>query len=838
MAPERRLRPPPLVCSAIARAGIASLAIAFSLGGAFLLTSANAAPGSSSPGVSSGTAGGEADPVHWTAAKTRCDRKKNHCDLIGTAALHQKTESLYADFISIDLVSRIVEARGHVIYVGDMALIQCEEMNYNIDTKTGSITRGTVSNKQFTLAGERINKLGPGHFQTHHGEYSTCKDCPRSWSLLANDVDLEIDGYAFMESVITKIDDAPALWLPYLVIPIKSKRQSGFLVPRLGFAPTLGFGFVEPFFWAISRSTDATIGVGEIGGRGLRVEGEGRYKLTDGEAKINYFRTRDAAFKGTLDGGHWLSNPKYSVDRWSLFAVQHQSLPFGIEERLHYADVSDSFYPSVLPNDLAIGDPTGQFNGAAFLPSELNFSKSSPDFNSALIFRRYRNLLTRSSAIQTDPESFVDPRTFDGATVQQAPEFLVNTYPKSLFGSDFFGAVSLNATKFTRSQDFFDVDLTKDGANRKVPGFNPGIDPIREATRLSIEPRIERPFRMLDAIEGTATATFRQYYYHFNTPAVADLSRNYLQLKLDLFAQLERTFEINDPNVPRVKSVIRPLLSYSLIPYRYTPNHPFTNQIAYADQNGFTGYQLDNRDIIPLDTNSTSSNYFAPEGNAVSYGMNTALIRKRAGGGESVSYDRALDWSVGQSLNFRQISNDSGPHRPLSRVFSNLTYGFDHFDGYLDYYYLPYLDIVSGHANRHQVGTSVRYRIDNARYTKLLGYERSIAIRYSRDRAVTGAQSDVVGGTIVYSLNDYIMPSVSATYDVIPHRDYLGPHNSQWLGVDTTLTFRSPSQCWMVGSTYSLRPYCPEGSGSCSTVSLTWGVNLDGNGYNGLPGGG
>jgi LPS-assembly protein len=775
----------------------------------------------------SGVANQKENPVHWSATKTLCDRKKNQCELSGNASLHQTGESLYADFISIDLESRVVSARGHVVFVGESALIQAEEMNYNLDTKTGSISKGQVSNNKFSLTGDRINKLGPGRFQTHRGEYSTCKDCPRSWSLLADDVDLEIEGYAYMDGVITKIGDAPALWLPYLIIPIKSKRQTGFLVPRFGFVPTLGFSFVQPFFLATSRGTDMTFGLGQSAGRGLRLEWEGRYRGKNGEAQVNYFHTKDKTFRGTLDGGGWGGNNRYSTDRWSLFILQRQKLPFNIEERFRMADLSDSYYPEIFPQDMGLGDSVGDLRWAAFLPTELTFSKSNSDFNSALLFRRYRNLMTQSDA--GDPVQ--DPRVFDGATVQLLPSWSLNTYPKPLFGTDTYASAGLNIANFSRSESFFDVDLSDPDRN-PVGGFVPGKDPVREGTRVSFQPEVSRSFRLLDTLEGTTKATYRQYFYRFGDAAVPSLTRSYLQLQLDLFAQLERTYELNNPEIPRMKHLVRPLLNYSLIPYRHTPSHPFTDQISYADGKNFTGYQFDNEDIIPLDSNFTNANYFAPQGNAISYGINSALIQKQVYSATSnrLTYDRAVDWNFGQSFNFREMSKNRENQRPLSRLFSNLNYGLSQFRGFVDYYYIPYMPFTPGKTSRHIVTTSFRYsliRNSEERLSRLLDYDRSILLRYSHNRSTEGNQTESIEMRLAFSLNDYISPQVGSTYDLVTRK---------WQSVDSRLTFHSPSQCWMIGLSHQLRPYCPEAK-NCSVFEFQWGINLDGNGYGALPAG-
>ncbi len=770
----------------------------------------------------------EENPIHWSAQKTKCDRKANRCELHGSAALHQSGESLYADNVYIDLETKLVSAYGNVNYVSSNALIQADEMHFNLETRTGSIIRGRVSTNQITLTGERINKLGPDRFQTHRGEYTTCKDCPRSWSLLANDVDLEIEGYAFMSSVTMKIGDAPSFWIPYMIVPIKTKRQTGLLIPRFGFT-AFGTNFVQPFFWAINRSMDATIGYGVFGGRGNRLEAEGRYNLGSGDAQINYFSLTDRRFRDSLARGGWLSNEEISSRRFSLFVRQRQSLPFGIEERLRVTNVSDSWYPSLFPNDMTILDPKGELVGSAALPSDLTFLKSNDRWNAYVTMRRYRNLMT----LGNDSVPVQDPRVFDNSVVQVLPQGFLNTTSQELFGG-IYGSVSLGVARFQRGNGPYDADMYGEEQDKKPRAPNSpyqvGKDPIREATRVTLNPRLSRSFRLFDVMEVQSSAQYLQYLYQFQqfSPEVAPrLSRGYLQTQLDLSTQFERVYDMDNPKYPKMKHLIRPILSYSLIPYRREPNHPFISQLGYAQNNGFTGYQFDNYDIVPLDSNFTNANYFAPQGNSISYGFNSQLIRKQStpGGTKYATgqYVRSLDWSAGQSFNFREIYKDKPEKRPLSRFYSLMNFNYDDVGGFFDYYYIPYQPIDEN-KSRHVLTASARYLFESGSSIPLMTYERSFGVAYSHNRSNFGSQNQNVSGKVTYSLNDFVMPQLSASYDML---------NSRWLSVDSNLTFQSPSQCWRLFLFHQLRLFCPEKNG-CSSYGFQWGINLDGSSFGGL----
>lgn len=764
-----------------------------------------------SPGAA--LAGEGTGALHWSGDKTLYDSRNNRMELIGHAAIHQNGESLFADKITFERDTKLVHATGNAVYVGKTALLQGSEMHFNLETRTGTIIGGRVSTNQFTLSGERINKLGAGRFQAHRADYSTCKDCPQSWTLSAADVDLEIDGYAYLSNVTAKVGDAPAFWIPYLIVPIKKNRQSGLLVPQFGFG-TYGFRFVEPFFWAINRSVDLTIGLGNYGGQGKRVEGEARYALLHGSGIAKYYHLDDRKFRDYLSGLQFTSNPdSFSSTRWGLHVEQKQELPWDIQEKLRIVDVGDAGYRTDFPADDVPGD------SQAYLFSDFSLTHATDKVSAFVFARRYRNILTPIG---------VDPRIFDPKTVQVFPQVEVTSNDKSFFDGKVVGGLSLGATNFVRSANFFDRDIFDSTPLAPGAPFRPGQDPIREALRTKLNPSVYTTLRPADTVAIVPKFDYSQYFYNFGNKVPA-LSRGYLHFTTDVSMQFERVYD-RDPNsdTPKMKHLIRPLLSYSAIPIRSSPRHPFTDQITYAQQNGFTGYNFDNQDIVPIDSTLNNANYFAPEGNAVSYGFTTQIVRKRktVGAPEALTkytYDQPLEWSAGQSFNLRELRKNPTEQRPLSRFYSLITANFDKANAYVDYYYIPYQNITPS-TSRHVYSVATNY-VNSHGTGKVLAYERTLGASYTFNRSNLQSQTQVISLNAVWSLNDYIMPGASVGYNILGGR---------WASATTSLTFQSPSECWKLDLALNQAP--------CTynlTADRTWcydfrfnlSLNLTGSGY-------
>jgi LPS-assembly protein len=772
----------------------------------------------------------DSSPIQATGTKEVWNRAQNKVELFGNAVVRQLGESLQADYIALDQKARTLDARGNCVYITSDAVIYGEEMHFNLDSRTGTVVGGRVATDRFTLAGERINKLGANRFQTHWGEYSTCKDCPQSWTFTAKDVDMEVEGYAFMSDVRLKIKDTSALWFPYLIIPMKSRRQTGFLFPRYQLSSQDGFVFVEPFFWAINRSSDMTIGLGTYTDRGLRAEWEGRYALTDrSKGTANFFYLRDRTLSDPSKDGKY--NPSNNLHRWGLDITQTQELPWNLEEKLRITDASDNLYP------FRFGDLSQK--NEAYLESSFNLGYSSSDISANINARVYRNLLNLGpvTTSQNSSGQYVlnpvnpDFRAFDTATVQAFPSVTMTTNDRPLFHSNFIGGLTLGMTNFTRGSGGYDSayqdQVITDPTLAPPASYRPGVDPLRKATRFSLTPSIYTTFQPVDGVVLTPSVQYNSFYYFFrDISGVTPLYHAWPLLQLDLSTQFEKVFDLNDPEVPRRKHLIRPFLTYSNIPFEQKPgSHPFIEQINFArnDLKGKVGYNFDDNDIVPRDNAPFTQNYFVPLGNSVSYGFRTQLIdRVGALDQPAATYRMPMEFSAGQTFNLREYQiNPTGP-QPFSRLFTNLkTNYFDRITTDTTYYYYPYIPGI-----KNQVSSSITYILERGLHQRILTFDRSFNLNYSYSRIgytgddPTGTGTHQLQGSINYSLNDYLLPSASGYYNFITHR---------LDGWGYGLSFQSPSQCWRISTAVTFDP--TQGHVfSAPAISL----NLTGAGFEGV----
>jgi hypothetical protein len=88
------------------------------------------------------------------------------------------------------------------------------------------------------------------------------------------------------------VKDVPIFYFPYFLFPAKTTRETGLLFPRIGYSNRRGFQWEQPFFWAINKSSDATVALDVETAARVGVIGEYRYELsrqTHGNFTLAYY---------------------------------------------------------------------------------------------------------------------------------------------------------------------------------------------------------------------------------------------------------------------------------------------------------------------------------------------------------------------------------------------------------------------------------------------------------------------------------------------------------------------------------------------------------------------
>jgi len=230
---------------------------------------------------------------------------ENHWRLVGNVALEDKDTKLFADQIDIFVDEDRAVAVGNVVFTQGKSRIAADKADFNTKTRLGTFHGASgiasvqppmrssgvgmfappLSTQQTDVYffGESVEKIGPKKYKITNGGFSTCVQPTPRWDMHADTVVLNIDHYSLLRNAVLNVKGVPMFYLPVLYYPTKEEgRATGFLLPTYGVTSLRGQAIHNAFFWAISRSQDATLMHDWYSKAGQGFGGEYRYDFGGG----------------------------------------------------------------------------------------------------------------------------------------------------------------------------------------------------------------------------------------------------------------------------------------------------------------------------------------------------------------------------------------------------------------------------------------------------------------------------------------------------------------------------------------------------------------------------
>ncbi len=253
---------------------------------------------------------------------------------------------LTTDWIVFSGATRTGVATGDVRVVDDQNTVRAEFVSVDLNSTVSVAVRGSLDNPEpgFAVRGEVIERTGVDTFHIEQGTFTTCR-CPpeggrRPWEIEIADANLELGGYAIGRDLWFKAFDVPILYVPWLIFPVKTERQTGFLLPSFAQSSQNGTELALPFFWAIGESLNLTLEPQWVSRRGWKPTVNSEYVL----GETGYGR----------GGGSVLPNDRevkgdpssyFSDNRWAFWLRHQQTLAPGVRLGLDVQQISDNEYP-------------------------------------------------------------------------------------------------------------------------------------------------------------------------------------------------------------------------------------------------------------------------------------------------------------------------------------------------------------------------------------------------------------------------------------------------------------------------------------------------------------
>ncbi len=288
-------------------------------------------------------------PWSITARSMTFREKEQICDAEGDVVILRGELSLYAQKVIYNMKTGIAELSGDVRLEAGEDIITGDEVTIDLNSRTGRIINGSLFLKEnhFYIKGGLIEKLDEDTYLVKDCHITTCDGVKPAWSITGSEVRVTVEGYGTVKQAALRIRDVPVAYVPYMIFPAKTKRQTGLLPPRLGHSSRNGTDVELPFFWAISNQTDATLYQHYMSKRGYMQGLEFRY-IADEESKgsflLDILSDREDKDMNDPDDVELSPFPRTNETRYWFRSRADQNLPFGLVARLDADYVSDQDY--------------------------------------------------------------------------------------------------------------------------------------------------------------------------------------------------------------------------------------------------------------------------------------------------------------------------------------------------------------------------------------------------------------------------------------------------------------------------------------------------------------
>lgn len=220
-------------------------------------------------------------PIDLEADQLSFDEARGIYHAQGKARLSQGTLSLTSEQIWWNQLTGDVEAAGDARFSGPGEELSGKRITYNLQHGTGVVDEGDAywEEKSLRLSGRRLERLGPNHFRIYDGRFTLCDADSPAWSLGSRQADVTIGRYLTATHATVYVKDLPTFYLPYVKIPIKTERESGFLMPSFGFSDKRGTEFSTAWYQVLGPHMDATFYLDHLSKLGTGTGLEYRYIL-------------------------------------------------------------------------------------------------------------------------------------------------------------------------------------------------------------------------------------------------------------------------------------------------------------------------------------------------------------------------------------------------------------------------------------------------------------------------------------------------------------------------------------------------------------------------------
>jgi lipopolysaccharide assembly outer membrane protein LptD (OstA) len=524
----------------------------------------------------------EERPFELTADSVEYESERRIYVARGNVRIVSGDTELTADWMAFSDVRSRGVATGNVVYRAAGDVLVADFIEFNIDTRRGLLFDGRFRSgeNQFRMEGDEIVKHGDDTYSFEQGMFTTCR-CPPGerdpWQIQAGSADLEIGGYGTARNSTFEILGVPVVWLPWMIYPLKTERQSGLLFPEFGYGSRNGIDVGLPIFWAARDNLNIALTPRWLSKRGAKGDLEVEYvfgERSEGEIFGSFLYDEE------IDPNS--SGDPFDRERWTVHGEQDIFLPYDWRLKSDFQFISDNEY-------LVDFDDLPAQRNDRFLESKAFVGRA---------FGEDGRFGALAAAVYADDLQNPDDQDRDSFLLQRLPTLALAALPAPAAESvpvlsRIIPAFDAEYTYFVprrRAVDKYDgldagyyddvnfidtgIDGLPDPRERGSPPSDPHGDndpggpeldgvyqegePLADdGHRLDLFPRLGLPFRIGDFVEAYPEVGWHETLYDTHFQGTEE--RHLLTARLDLRTRLIRRFGEG------MTHILEPRLGYALI---------------------------------------------------------------------------------------------------------------------------------------------------------------------------------------------------------------------------------------------------------------------------------
>lgn len=256
------------------------------------------------------------DSLFYAADSIRAYYQDEQIWLHGNTSIDYGVSKIQADSLFLDLKREQATTFGLTLMQDNGQLLIGEDVQYDIRSQTGRLSRGQSYIENGYYSGEEIRKIDSTIYDIDGGSFTTCDLAEPSFWFWAKAMRIYQKDKVVGKHVVAYVNHMPIFYFPFLTMSIKRGRHAGLLVPEPGYNSVDGKYIRDiALYYPYKDYADFTLGMDLM-------------EKTGWKAKFDTNYLKRYYFNGGLAASYQKNTSRSGTQfDWSLRANHHHDLP-------------------------------------------------------------------------------------------------------------------------------------------------------------------------------------------------------------------------------------------------------------------------------------------------------------------------------------------------------------------------------------------------------------------------------------------------------------------------------------------------------------------------------